>query len=80
MTKLTVDAIRKAIKGNARIEQELDLDEPGKVIVHTADGWTWNALDGNRTVEGFNLRGNDWEEPDTLAYLKAQIAGIEPVR
>lgn len=80
MTQLTATVIRKVIKGDHRIEQVIDLDEPGKAIVYTTDGWTWNALDGNRTVEGFNLRGNDWETPDTLSYLKNQIAGIEPSR
>lgn len=77
MTKLTPTIIAKVIKSDNRVDQEVDYDEPGKAILHLTDGWTWNALDGNRSVEGFNLSGNDWETPDTLGYLKKRLAHIE---
>lgn len=79
MTQLTVSIIRKIIKGNPKVDRAIDLDEQGRAILYTTDGWTWQALDGNRTVEGFNLRGNHWEQPDTVDYLKWQIQNIERI-
>jgi len=77
MTTLTVAIIRKAIKGNSKIDQNIDLDEEGKALVWLNEGWTWNANDGNRSIEGFNLKDNNYEEPDTLAYFKERISMIE---
>jgi len=77
MTTLTVAIIRKAIKGNSKIDQNIELDEEGKALVWLNEGWTWNANDGNRSIEGFNLRDNNYEEPDTLAYFKERISMIE---
>lgn len=78
--KLTASIVQKAIRGDHRIDQNIDLDEAGVAIVHLEDGWTWNALDGNRSVEGFNLKGNPYEEADTLSYLKDRMKQIEPTR
>ena len=78
--KLTAALVQKHIKGDKRIDQRVDYDEPDKAIVYLADGWTWNALDGNRSVEGFILDGNEWEPADTVGYLKQQIKNIEPIR
>lgn len=75
MTKLTVELVRKAIAGNPKVDQEIDLEEPGKAIVCTAHGWMF--YDGTMTW-GFNLKGNKYDEPDTLAYLQEQIKMIEP--
>lgn len=78
--KLTPALVQKHIKGNPRIDQRVDYDEPEKAIIYLTDGWTWNALDGNRSVEGFILDGNFWEPADTVGYLKQCIKYIEPIR
>ncbi len=78
--KLTPALVQKHIKGNPRIDQRVDYDEPDKAIVYLTDGWTCNALDGNRSVEGFILDGNEWEPADTVGYLKQCIKNIEPIR
>lgn len=80
MTKLTPYLVQKAIKGNAKIDQRVDYDEPGKAIIYLNDGWTWEPLDGNRSVEGFILSDNFWEEADTVAHLKQRIKFIEPIK
>ena len=77
---LTPAIVAKAIKGDKRIDQRVDYDEPDKAIIYLADGFTWNACDGNRSVEGFILDGNFWEPADTLAYLKERISFIEPIK
>ena len=79
MTKLTASIVLNTIKGDKRIDQKVDFDEADKAIVYLEDGWTWNALDGNRTVEGFILSGNRWEPADTVSYLKQCIKHIEPI-
>jgi hypothetical protein len=80
MTQLTPYLVQKTIKGNAKIDQRVDYDEPGKAIIYLNEGWTWEALDGNRSVEGFILSDNDWEEADTVAHLKKCIKFIEPIK
>ena len=77
--QLTAKLVLKIIKNNKKIDQTVDFDEDGKAIVYLNEGWTWNALDGNRSVEGFILSDNEWEEPDTVEYMKQQIANIEPI-
>lgn len=77
--QLTAKLVLKIIKNNPKIDQTVDFDEDGKAIVYLNEGWTWNALDGNRSVEGFILSDNEWEEPDTVEYMKQQIANIEPI-
>lgn len=77
---LTPAIVAKTIKGDPRIDQNVDYDEPDAAIIHLADGWTWNPNDGNRSVEGFILKGNDWDEADTLGYLKKRISSIEPIK
>jgi hypothetical protein len=79
MTKLTPYLVQKIIKGNPKIDQRVDYDEPGKAIIYLNEGWTWEALDGNRSVEGFILSDNDWEDADIVADLKQRIKFIEPV-
>ena len=79
MTKLTARRVLYTIKGDKRIDQTVEWDEPGKAIIWLNEGWTWNALDGNRTVEGFILLGNRWEPADTISYLKQCIKNIEPI-
>ena len=77
--QLTAKLVLKIIKNNQKIDQTVDFDEDGKAIVYLNEGWTWNALDGNRSVEGFILSDNEWEEPDTVEYMKQTIANIEPI-
>lgn len=77
--KLTLDHIRRAVRYDRRLEKTIDLDEPGKAILYTAEGFTWSALDGNRTVEGFVYSDNALDERDTLSYFRGQLAMIEPV-
>jgi hypothetical protein len=83
MTKyITVDYIREAIANDPRFDPNIELDEPGKVIVWLADGFTWNRLDDNRTVEGFHLNAHDgWHScpPDTKRYWKERVAQIEEI-
>lgn len=75
MADLTLSIIRKVIAGDARIDQNIDLDEPGKAIVCLNPGWMF--YDGTATW-GFNLKGCKYDEPDTLAYLAERISLIEP--
>ena len=78
MTKLTLAHIKAAVAKDHRLEKTMDLDEPGKAILYTVDGWTWNALDGNRHVEGFVYGDNALDERDTLEYFREQLKLIEP--
>ena len=80
MTKLTASNVLATIKNDPRIDQKVDFDEPDKAIIYLNEGWTWEALDGNRSVEGFILSGNEWEPADTVAYLKQKIRNIEPIQ
>jgi hypothetical protein len=84
MTKLTTSIVRKIIKNDERFDQNIDLDEPGKVILYLKEGWTFNALDGNRSVDAVHIDHPIWENesggPDTIGYLKNVIKLIEPIR
>ncbi len=77
--KLTKAKLIAMIKNDKRIDQTVDYDEPGKAIVYLNEGWTWEANDGNRSVEGFILPDNQWEEPDSVGYVKERIKCIEPI-
>jgi hypothetical protein len=79
MTKLTPKLVEKIIAGNNKIDQIVDYDEPDKAIIYLTDGWTWCANDGNRSVEGFILSGNEWDEADTISYLKERIKAIHAI-
>ena len=76
---LTFNYIRKAIKGDERFDQNIDILEGGEqVAVWLNDGWSWNPLDGNRHVEHFNIGGNGRLVCfDTEAYWKHAVAGID---
>ena len=78
---LTLTRLRAEIAKDPRIEAEVDLDEPGKAIVYTADGWTWEPMDGNRTVEGFLISADncDGDRQDTLAYFRERQRAITRV-
>ena len=75
MTQLTVDRVRKAIAGNPKIDQKIDLDEPDVAIVCTAYGWMFN--DGSGTM-CFYLKGHQYDEPDNMTFLKEQLSWIKP--
>jgi hypothetical protein len=79
VTKLSLKHIRDAVAKDPRLDPEIDLDEHGKAIVHTRDGWTWNAMDGNRTVEGFLISEDncDNDPRDTLSYFRSAVRRIE---
>ena len=77
--KLTLEHIRHQVRSDRRLEETIDLDEPGKAILYTADGFTWSAADGNRTVEGFVYSDKALDPRDTLSYFRGQLAMIEPV-
>ena len=79
MTYLTLTHIKKAIAANPRLAKEIDLEEPGKAIIYTADGWTWCAADGNRTVEGFLISAAncDADSQDTVGYFRERLRMIE---
>ena len=78
---LTLTRLRAEIAKDPRIEAEVDLDEPGKAIVYTADGWTWEPMDGNRTVEGFLISADNFygDRQDTLAYFRERQRAITRV-
>jgi hypothetical protein len=74
MTKLTIALARKAIRWNHKVDQKIDLDEEGKIIVCTTHGWMFP--DGTMTM-GFNLQDFGNSDPaDTLAYFQEQMRWI----
>ena len=79
MTYLTAKYIREAAAKDPRIDPEIEWDELGKAIVWLADGYTWDRLDGNRSVEGFIIATNNCDQMprDTVADWKDRIAKIE---
>lgn len=77
MTKLTLAHIKKAVAADPRIEPDFDLDEPGKAILYTVDGWSWCPQDGNRHVEGFVYSDDCLDERDTLGYLRERFSMIQ---
>lgn len=79
--KLTLAHIKKAVSQDRRLDPQIDLDEIGKAIVYTSDGWTWCAADGDRTVEGFLISEDncDGDPQDTLEYFKERLKQIERV-
>jgi hypothetical protein len=81
MTYLTAKYLRAAATKDPRIDPEIEWDELGKAIVWLADGYTWNANDGNRSVEGFIYAepNSDQQPRDTVAYWKEQVANIEEI-
>jgi len=81
MAKLTLKVIRNTIAKDPRIDQNIDLDEEGKVIVYLNDGWTWDPRDGNRSVEGFIISKHnaDNDPVDTVDYWRQRIANIEQI-
>jgi hypothetical protein len=81
MTKLTLARLRAEIAKDPRIAADIDLEEPGKAIVYTADGFTWDWNDGNRTVEGFLISPDncDNDQQDTLAYFRQRQRAITEV-
>ena len=81
MKYLTADYIRAAVAKDPRFDTNVEFDEPGKAIVWLAEGYTWYALDSNRSVEGFVIEkeNSDRAERDTVAYWKGQVANITPI-
>ena len=81
MKYLTAKYIRAAAAKDPRIDPEIEWDELGKAIVWLVDGYTWDKLDGNRSVEGFIIAepNSDWSERDTVAYWKDCVANIEEI-
>jgi hypothetical protein len=81
MAKLTIKYIKETVAKDPRLDPEIDLDEYGKAIVYTRDGWTWCAADGNRTVEGFLISDDncDGDPCDTVGYFRETLRFIERV-
>lgn len=67
--KLTLEIIKKTIKGNPAIEQMVDIDQD-TVAVWTNDGFAWEE---GRHVEIFRV--GDYER-DTVKFLKTCIENI----
>jgi len=83
MTYLTAKYIRAAVAKDPRFDPDpIAWDERGKAIVYLADGYTWYALDGNRSVEAFIIAedNSDNAERDTVAYWKGQVANITAIK
>ena len=82
MTYITANFISAAAAKDARIDSSVEFDEPGKALVWLADGYTWNAQDGNRSVEGFIIgaRNSDQAQRDTVAYWKECVANITVIQ
>ena len=80
MKYLTAEYVRAAAAKDKRIES-VEWDEMGKALVWLEEGFTWCALDGNRSIEGFIIAepNSDWSERDTVAYWKEQVANITPI-
>lgn len=80
MKYLTAEYVRAAAAKDKRIES-VEWDEMGKALVSLEEGFTWCALDGNRSIEGFIIAepNSDWSERDTVAYWKGQVANITPI-
>jgi hypothetical protein len=79
MAKLTIKHIKEAVAKDPRLEPEIDLEEYGKAIVYTRDGWTWCAADGNRAYEGFLISDDncDGDPCNTVGDLQSKLRMIE---
>lgn len=79
MTKLLTKAliIAEARRNKNLAGADLAWDEPGRCIITLRDGITWNAMDGNRHVEGFIYDGAFGDERDTERYFRERLSGIE---
>lgn len=81
MISLTKNHILKTAKSHPHLQgADFAWDEPGKCIITLRDGITWEALDGNRHVEGFVYSYDAHEDRDTLQYFKHRLQMIEPER
>ena len=79
MTNLTKNQILKIAQTHPHLQNaELNWDEPGKCIISLRDGITWEALDGNRHVEGFVYSDAGLDDRDSLQYFKHRLNMIEP--
>lgn len=80
MKYLTAEYVRAAAAKDKRIES-VEWDERGKALVWLEEGYTWYALDSNRSIEGFIIDedNSDNAERDTVAYWKGQVANITPI-
>jgi hypothetical protein len=78
MAKLTLEYIRKKIKGDPRFDQVIDTDEPGKAFVWVYSPWTWDYLDGNRHMEAFVISKDGWYDDviDTVGHFNRAVKGI----
>ena len=75
---LTKSAIlNEARRNKALVGAEFAWDEPGRCIITLRDGITWNAMDGNRHVEGFVYDDQYNDERDTVGYFRERLACIE---
>ena len=81
MTYLTAKYIRAAVSKDSRIDPEIEWDESGKAIVWLVDGYTWNPLDGNRSVDAFIIseRNADEAPRDTVAHWKSCVSNIQTI-
>ena len=79
MTKLLTKAtiIAEARRSENLAGADLAWDEPGRCIITLRDGITWNAMDGNRHVEGFVYDHQYGDERDTERYFRERLACIE---
>jgi len=79
MAKLLTRSVilTEAGRNKALVGADLAWDEPGRCIITLRDGMTWNAMDGNRHVEGFIYDDAFGDERDTVKYFRERLACVE---
>ena len=68
---ITLEQVKKAIKGNPKIDQEIDLDGDEGFLLVLNDGWNWKEGD-----PGCYTRGWGFDDGATIADVKADIRFI----
>ena len=74
---LTLSYIRKAIRKDSRFSHDaIDILEDGQIALWLNPEFTWQANDGNRTVEHFQVE-DGYNPQDTVEDFKNSMMLIE---
>lgn len=68
---ITLQQVRKAIKGNPAVDQEIDFDGDEGFLLVLNDGWIWEADD-----PGCHTRSWSWDDNETIREVKADLKRI----